>query len=85
MNCTTPIAMAATQHAQRQAERSGRFALAGAGVHDQEALLDGLARDLGVLHRLAFGHLGAMALGFVFIGFVMFITFLLPRAASPPP
>ena len=46
-----------------KAEGGGRLALAGAGVDDQQALLDRLVGDLGVLHGLALGHLGAVALG----------------------
>src|SRR5262245_66172413 len=53
--------MAAAEHAQREPESGGGFPLAGAGVHDEEALLDRLAGDLGVLHRFAFRHLAAMA------------------------
>src|SRR5579883_3391042 len=49
--------------ASRSAERGGRFPLAGARVHDQQALLDRLAGYFSVLHGLALGHLGAMALG----------------------
>ena len=56
--------LAAPEHAQRQPESRGGFALAGAGMDDEQALLDGLAGDLGILHGLALGHLGAMALGF---------------------
>ena len=55
------------EHAQRQPEGGGRLALAGAGVDDQQALLDRLAGDLGILHGLALGHLGAMALGFLLV------------------
>ena len=57
-------AMAAPQHPQRKAERRGGFSLAGAGVDDQQAFLDRLAGDFGVLHRFAFRHLRAMAFGF---------------------
>ena len=66
-------ALAAAEHAQREPEGRGRFPLAGAGMDDEQALLDGLAGDLGVLHRLALRHLGAMALGLGFssIGLVM--------------
>ena len=37
--------------------------LAGAGVNDEKALLDGLAGDLFVLHDFSLRHLGAMAFG----------------------
>src|SRR5260370_18300567 len=55
-------AVAAPQHAQRQAERRRGFAFAGAGVYDEKSLFDGLFRDFGVLNGLALRHLGAMAL-----------------------
>ena len=64
MNCTTPTRLPRPSMRKRQAERRGRFALAGAGVDDEQALLDLLVRDLGVLHGLALRHLGAVALGF---------------------
>src|SRR5262249_31480102 len=53
--------MATPEHAQREPERRRRFSLAGAGVHHQQTLLDRFLGDLGVLHRLALLHLGAMA------------------------
>src|SRR5262249_36585526 len=56
--------VAAPQHAQREAERRRGFALAGAGVHDEKALFDGLLRDFSVLNGLAFRHFGAMAVAF---------------------
>ena len=56
--------MAAAEHAQRKPESRGRFALAGAGMDDEQALLDRLSGDFGVLHRLALRHLGAMPFGF---------------------
>src|SRR5262245_52923841 len=59
--------MPAAQHAQGEAERGGGLALARAGVDDEQPFLDRLSRDLCILHGLAFGHLGAMALGFGFI------------------
>src|SRR4029078_3894557 len=59
--------LAAAEHAQREAERRRGFPLAGAGVHDQQALLDGLARHLLILPRLAVRHLGAMALGLLVV------------------
>ena len=52
--------MAATEHAQREPEGGGGFSLAGAGMDDEKALLHGLAGDLGILHRLALCHLGAV-------------------------
>ena len=60
-------AMAAAEHAQREAEGCSGFSLAGAGMHDEKALLHRLARDLGILHRLALCHLGAVTfcLGFL--------------------
>ena len=57
-------ALTAAEHAQRQSERRRRFALAGAGMDDEQSFLDRLVRDFGVLHGLALGHLGAMPLGF---------------------
>ena len=68
MNCTTPIRFAPPEHAERQAESRGRFALAGAGMDDEQALLDLLAGHLLVLNGLALGHLGAMALGVLVVG-----------------
>src|SRR5205809_946917 len=56
-------AMTPPEHAQRQPEGGGRFALARPGVDDEQALLDRLACHLGVLHRLAPLHLGAVARG----------------------
>ena len=41
--------LAAAEHAQRKPERRRGLALAGAGMDDQQALLDGLARHLLVL------------------------------------
>jgi len=60
---------AAPQRAQRKAEGGGGLALAGAGVDHQQALGgDRLARDLGVLHRLALFHFRAVApRGFVLL------------------
>src|SRR5580704_10108652 len=60
-------AMAAAEHSQRQPERGRRLALAGAGMNDEQTLLDRLFRDFGILHGFALRHLGAMPLGFVFI------------------
>src|SRR6516165_12545730 len=60
-------ALASSEHAQREAEGCRRFALAGAGVDDEEALLELLAGDFLVLHRLALRHLGAMALGLLLV------------------
>ena len=60
-------ALAATEHSKSKAERRRRFALAGPGVDDEQALLDFLVGDLGVLHGLALRHLGAMAFGLGFI------------------
>src|SRR5437660_271970 len=54
---------AAANHAQREPEGRRRFALAGAGVDDQQALLDLLVRNLGILHGLALRHLGAVTFG----------------------
>ena len=48
-----------------QAEGRRRLALAGAGMDDEEPLLDGLRGDLPVLHLLALDHLGAVARVFV--------------------
>src|SRR5205814_282978 len=59
--------MTASEHAQGEPECRRRFALTGPGMDDQQTFLDGFAGDLGVLHRLAFRHLGAMAFG----GFVL--------------
>ena len=46
-------AMAAAEHAQREAEGGGGFAFARAGMDDEETFLDRLGGDLGILHRLA--------------------------------
>src|SRR5215471_15939300 len=54
--------MAASEHAQREPEGGGGFPFAGAGMDDEETFLGGLAGDLGILHRFALRHLGAMAL-----------------------
>src|SRR5580700_10286065 len=79
-------AVAASEHAQGKAEGRGRFSLAGAGVHDEETLLDRLSRHLGVLHRLAFRHLGAVALGFGLVGrFGHDVSFAAPFTASGRP
>ena len=58
-------AMAAAEHAQREAEGGGGFAFARAGMDDEETFLDRLGGDLGILHRLALRHLGAMTIGLV--------------------
>ena len=63
MNCTTPTRLPRPSIRKREAEGGRRLALAGAGMDDQQALLDRLVRDLGVLHGLALRHLGAVALG----------------------
>src|SRR5262249_23937215 len=60
-------AKAAAQRAQQQAPGRCRLALALAGMDDQEALLDRLAGDLGILDRLATGHFGFVAC--LFVGF----------------
>src|SRR5690606_25684000 len=56
-------AASVAEHPERQAEGGRRLALARAGVDDQQALLDRLLRNLGILHLLALRHLGAVALG----------------------
>ncbi len=61
MNCTTPQRRPCPSMRSSRPKAAVRFALAGAGVDDQQALLDGLARDLGILHRLALRHLGGVA------------------------
>ena len=79
-------AMAAAEHAQCKPERRGRFALAGAGVDDEQSLFDRLAGNLGVLHGLAFGHLGAMAFGFGLVDrFAHDAVYKLPLIASGKP
>ena len=55
MNCTTPTRRPWPSMRSAEAEGGRALALAGAGVDDEQALLDGLRRDLGVLHRLALG------------------------------
>src|SRR5207253_187280 len=54
-------AKTAPDGAQQKAERRRRFALALAGVDDEQPFLDRLAGDLGVLDCLAVGHLGLVA------------------------
>src|SRR5580658_7591162 len=71
-------AMAAPEHAQCQAECRRRFALAGASVNDQQTLLGGLAGDLGILHRLALRHLGAVAFGLGLIDWLAHGAYKLP-------
>src|SRR5262249_37570738 len=51
-------AEAAAQRPQHQPERRRRFALALAGMDDQQALFDRLGRHLGILRGRAVGHLG---------------------------
>src|SRR5579862_2461675 len=52
------------ERAERKAESRRRLALAGAGVNDEQTLLENWLRgDLGVLHGLALGHLGFVAVG----------------------
>jgi len=58
-------AKAAADGAQQQAPGRRRLALALAGMDDQQALLDGLFGDLGVLDGLAIGHFGLVACVFV--------------------
>src|SRR5262249_4753468 len=54
---------AIADHAQHETEGRRRFALAGAGMDDEQAFLgDGLGRNLRILCGLAVGHLGAMAI-----------------------
>ena len=55
-------AKAAAERAKGQTEGRRRLALAGAGMDDQQPLLrDRLRGDLGVLRRLALGHLRLVA------------------------
>ena len=56
-------AAAVSERAKGEPERGGALALAGAGVDDEEAFLDGLRRDFGVLHGLALRHLRLVAVG----------------------
>jgi hypothetical protein len=53
-------AEAMADRAQHHAEGGGRLALALAGVDDQQALLDGLAGQHPVAHRLLLRHLHGM-------------------------
>ncbi|GJD69152.1 hypothetical protein MMMDOFMJ_2078 [Methylobacterium gnaphalii] len=53
---------AAAEGAQHQPPGRRRLALARAGMDDQQPLLDGLLRDLGVLHGFALGHLLAVTI-----------------------
>ena len=63
MNCTTAHFAAIADHAQHEAEGCRRFALAGAGMDDEQSFLrNRLGGDLRVLRCLAVRHLGAMAL-----------------------
>src|SRR6185369_14317381 len=77
-------------HAQCKPERRRGLAFAGAGMDDQQALLDGLARHLLVLASFPVRHLGAMALGLLVVdrfGHGLFIatgrpaTIMITRAA----
>ena len=56
--------MAAPEHAQSKSEGRRRFALAGAGMDDEQTLLDRLFGDFGILRGLALCHLGAMPFRF---------------------
>src|SRR5688572_54065 len=57
-----------SQHAQRQPESCRRLALAGTRIDDKQAFFcNRLARNLGILNRLALLHPGAMALGLAVI------------------
>ena len=58
-------AQAAAQRAHQQAPGGRRLALALAGVDDQQAFLDGLGGDLGILRGLAVGHFRLVAGGFI--------------------
>ena len=61
MNCTTPTRLPWPSMRSARPKAAVDLALARPGVDDQQALLDRLVRHLGVLHRLALGHLGAVA------------------------
>ena len=68
MNCTTPTRLPRPSMRSAKPEGRGRFAFAGAGMDDEEPLLDlVLPATSCVLHRLALRHLGAMALGFLVV------------------
>ena len=74
-------AFSAADHAERQAKGRGRFAFAGAGMDDEEPLLDLLTGHLLVLDRLALRHLGAMALGILvvdWLGHGLFTAIAMP-------
>ena len=62
--------VAAAERAQHQAPGCRRFALALAGVDDEQAFLDGLFGDLGILRRLAVFHLGFVPRIFGAVGHV---------------
>ena len=56
---------AAAERPQHQPQSRRALALAGAGMDHEQALLEGLARHLGVLNGLALLHLLAVAGGIV--------------------
>ena len=65
MNCTTPTRQPWPSARSTSPKAAVALALAGAGMDEQQALLDGLRRHFGVLHGLALLHLrrgGAVAL-----------------------
>src|SRR5215467_288086 len=76
--------LSAAEHAQRQSECRRRFALAGAGVDDQQSLLDRLGGDFGVLHGLALDHFGAMPLGFALIDRLAHTVTFIQRCYGAP-
>ena len=61
MNCTMPTCQPWPSARSTRPSAAVRLALAGAGMDDEQALLDGLGRHLGVLHGLALLHLLAVA------------------------
>ena len=52
-------------------------------MDDQQTLLDGLGSDLAILHLLALGHLGLVALGCILVGNGHGRTSLRPRWTLP--
>ena len=79
-------AVAAAEHAQGETEGGRRFSLASAGMDDEKALLDFFLGDLGILHRFALRHFGAMAFGFGLVDrFRHGVSFRAPFTATGKP
>ena len=80
-NCTTPTLQAVAEAAHDHAEGGGRFALALAGVDDEQALLDRLGRAM-ILARAAGSLACLLGMAGVDLGFAQssfFMARLMPR------